>query len=215
VSISGDTRFDRVSEILGRDNSLPFMEVFCGDQPCLVCGSTWPEDEALIIHYINNSNHRLKCVLAPHDIKSGHVQKLKAAFNKGVVLYSELEGKDLKEASVLLVDTIGLLTKIYSYADIAYVGGGFATGLHNTLEPAVFGIPVLIGPNYQGFREARELVSLGGLLVVEDRQGFTTAMDKLVNRPGFREQTGKINAAYVQEQQGASIQIMAFIRSLL
>lgn len=215
VSISGDTRFDRVSEILGRDNSLPFMEAFGGNKFCLVCGSTWPEDESLITNYINNSDHLLKFVVAPHDIKSDHIQKLKASINKSVLLYSEIEGKDLKDVSVLLVDTIGLLTKIYSYADLAYVGGGFLTGLHNTLEPAVFGIPVLIGPNYGKFREARELVNQGGLLVVKDRKSFTAAIDKCVTNPEYREQTGRINATYVQEHQGASIQIMTYIRSLL
>ena len=215
ASVSGDTRFDRVSEILNRDNSLSFMETFKNGALCLVCGSTWPEDEILITDYINNSPHPLKYVLAPHDIKSAHIRKLKDSINKKVLLYSELEDRELNGIQVLLIDTIGLLTKIYSYADFAYVGGGFVTGLHNTLEPAVFGIPVVIGPNYERFREAVDLVRKAGLLVVEDRQEFTDIMNKLVTNPDFRRQTGQINASYISEQQGASIQIMAHIRNLV
>ena len=215
ATVSGDTRFDRVSEILGRDNSLPFMETFRGNGLCLVCGSTWPEDEALLLAYINQSQPGLKAVLAPHDIHRDHIERLKHSIDRKVLLYSEITGYGLGDAEVLIVDTIGLLTKIYSYADIAYVGGGFATGLHNTLEPAVFGIPVLIGPHYHKFREAADLVALGGLLVVTDAASLKYELDRLVSEPGFRKKTGHINASYVREQRGASIQIMQYIRRLL
>lgn len=214
-SVSGDTRFDRVTEILKRDNTLDFMEVFKGSRLCLVCGSTWPEDESFIIPYINNSPHRINYVLAPHDIKSEHVRKLQGAIRKKVVRYSELTGRMPADAEVLILDTIGLLTRVYSYADMAYVGGGFATGLHNTLEPAVFGIPVIIGPRYQGFREARELVDRKGLLVVSGTKDFKRIADKLVTEDGFRKETGRINASFVAEQQGASVQIMQYLRKLL
>jgi 3-deoxy-D-manno-octulosonic-acid transferase len=158
VTLSGDTRFDRVSEILEEDNNLSFMEHFQGNETCFVAGSTWPEDEEIIVKFINETQKHLKFVLAPHNIKTEHIQSLKKSISKKVVLYTEIGHNDIPSYEVLIINTIGLLTKIYSYADIAYVGGAFATGLHNTLEPAVFGIPIIIGPDYKGFNEAEKLV---------------------------------------------------------
>ncbi len=210
-SISGDTRFDRVSEILDRDNILPFMKQFKGDSLCLVLGSSWQEDESLLIHYLQEKTTSLKIVIAPHDIKEGHLNTLKESIPVKHVFYSEIEGKDISEYQVLILDTIGLLTKVYSYADIAYVGGGFATGLHNTLEPAVFGIPVVIGPHYDGFNEARELVKLGGISVVDSQTTFTQVIDKLIQDSSFREKMGTINARYIKDQRGATKKILAYI----
>ncbi|WP_422081824.1 3-deoxy-D-manno-octulosonic acid transferase [Ulvibacterium sp.] len=215
VTVSGDTRFDRVSEILERDNQLSFMEDFKGTDLCFIGGSTWPEDEEIITEFINTSQRPLKYVLAPHNIKENHIATLKKSIQRKVVLYSEMEGKDLSGFEVLLVDTIGLLTKIYSYADVAYVGGGFATGLHNTLEPAVFGIPVVIGPEYEGFNEAEELVDRGGILVVNTPMEFSNTLDRLITDREYLNQIGRINAAYVAEKRGAGIQIMGYIRKLL
>ncbi len=110
-----------------------------------------------------------------------------------------------------MLDTIGVLTKVYSYADIAYVGGGFATGLHNTLEPAVFGIPVIIGPKYQGFNEAKELVSLGGISVVDSEKSFKEVIDTLLKDAILRTKMGKINAGYIQDQLGATKKILSYI----
>lgn len=215
VSISGDTRLDRVSEILDRDNSLDFMEVFKKGRPCFVAGSTWPEDEAILIDYINNAQKNLKYVLAPHTIKSAKILGLAGAFTKKTTLYSKIDSNHLADYEVLIIDHIGLLTKIYSYADIAFVGGGFATGLHNTLEPAVFGIPVIIGPNYKGFKEAEELVAQKGILTIDDSWSFGELMKKLLDNLGFRKKTGEINARYISKNKGASIQIMDYIGTLL
>lgn len=214
VSVSGDTRLDRVSEILDRDNSLDFMAVFKKNRPCLVAGSTWPEDEAILIDYINNAPKNLKYVLAPHTIKSDKILGLAGAFTKKTTLYSKIESNHLGDYEVLIIDHIGLLTKIYSYADIAYVGGGFATGLHNTLEPAVFGIPVIIGPNYKGFKEAEELVAQKGILPIKDSWSFGELMKKLLDNGDFRQKSGAVNAQYIAKNKGASIQIMNYIRTL-
>ncbi len=212
-SVSGDTRFDRVSQILKSDSTLDFMETFKSNQRCFVAGSTWPEDEAILMDYINTTNE--KVVIAPHNIKEKHIEKMIAATTKTVVKYSDIKKHDLKEISVLLIDTIGLLTKIYGYADIAYVGGGFATGLHNTLEPAVFGIPVIIGPNYEGFKEAEDLVAQKGIFSVSDKNSFNTTVEKLWNDNDHYKKTGNINHSYVQKQQGATKEITTFINSLL
>ena len=215
TDISGDTRFDRVIEILERDNNLAFMEEFKNGERTLVAGSTWPEDEEVMVPYINTSGSSLKYVLAPHNIKAEHINKLKSSINKKTILYSELENKDLSKYEVLIIDTIGLLTKIYSYADISYVGGGFATGLHNTLEPAVYGIPVIIGPNFKGFKEAEDLVDKGGVLVVKSKEEFSNLANQLLEDMEYLKKTGGINSNYVSENKGASIQIMAYVRTLI
>ncbi|NND78657.1 MAG: 3-deoxy-D-manno-octulosonic acid transferase, partial [Maribacter sp.] len=215
TTISGDTRFDRVAEILERNNKLSFMESFKENKICFVAGSTWPEDEELIVKFINETQKQLKFVLAPHNIKAEHIQSLKKSIAKKVLLYSEIGKNDTSSCQVIIINTIGLLTKIYSYADIAYVGGAFATGLHNTLEPAVFGIPILIGPKYKGFNEAEKLVAKKGILVTTNYDEFTASLDALLDNPDHIKNTGTINSNFVKENIGASVQIMEHIRRLL
>jgi 3-deoxy-D-manno-octulosonic-acid transferase len=191
------------------------MKDFKRDKLCLVAGSTWPEDEAILIDYINHSPRNLKYIVAPHTIKSDKILGLAGAFTKKTTLYSKIDAKNLGDCEVLIIDCIGLLTKIYSYADIAYVGGGFATGLHNTLEPAVFGIPVIIGPNYKGFKEAEDLVAQKGVLPIKDSWTFGELLKKLQENTEFHKKTGAVNALYISKNKGASVQIMDFIRTLL
>ncbi|KAG1657587.1 3-deoxy-D-manno-octulosonic acid transferase [Nymphon striatum] len=212
TTVCGDTRLDRVSEILERDNSLTFMNNFKNGRPCFVAGSTWPEDEAILIDYINNSPRNLKYVIAPHTIKSEKILGLAGAILKKTALLSKIDENTINDYEVLIIDNIGMLTKIYSYADIAYVGGGFATGLHNTLEPAIFGIPVIIGPNYKGFKEAEDLVHEKGILPITDTWGFSELMKKLLAQPELIKQIGDINAFYISKNKGASIQIIAYLR---
>lgn len=215
TDISGDTRFDRVSEILERDNNLGFMNSFSKNHTCVVAGSTWPEDEEVLVDFLNTSPSTTKFVIAPHNIKRNHISNLKASITKSTVLFSEIGDIDLKTTQVLIVDTIGLLTKIYSYADIAYVGGGFATGLHNTLEPAVFGVPVIIGPNYNGFLEAEKLVELGGVLPVSNKSEFCSIAEMLITSEDKSAELGQINSTYIEKNKGASVRIMDGIRTLL
>jgi 3-deoxy-D-manno-octulosonic-acid transferase len=215
VTISGDTRFDRVSEILKRDNTLDFMKRFKGNSLCFVLGSTWPEDEAMVLPFLRKATECLKIVIAPHDIKEAHLKKLKELLPVKPLLYSELEHKDPAEFHILLLDTIGLLTKVYSYADIAYVGGGLATGLHNTLEPAVFGIPVIIGPEYKGFKEAEDLVRLGGLSVVDSPDSFSKIAEYFTKNKKSREEKGSQNLSYINSQKGATQKILDYITSAL
>jgi 3-deoxy-D-manno-octulosonic-acid transferase len=215
VTMTGDTRFDRVSEILERDNSLKFMDSFSKDHTCFVAGSTWPEDEKCIVDFINNLPNTTKFVIAPHNVKTNLILSLKTSIKKNTKLFSEIEDIDLKTTQVLIIDTIGLLTKIYSYADIASVGGGFATGLHNTLEPAVFGIPVIIGPNYSGFLEAENLVNLGGVIAIANNTEFNSIAEMLLNNEEKRTELGHINGSYIEKNKGASIQIMDGIRTLI
>ncbi|WP_298418668.1 glycosyltransferase N-terminal domain-containing protein [uncultured Kordia sp.] len=213
ITISGDTRFDRVLEILERDNSLSFIEDFKGDATCIVIGSSWQEDEAIFVPFINSSKQDCKYIIAPHNIKSQEIQKLKQNITKSTVLFSEMDQhKNLNQFDVFIVDTIGILTKIYSYADIAYVGGGMGTtGLHNTLEPAVFGIPVVIGKHYIGFKEAEDLVQLKGVLSVKLQTEFSTLMTRLLTDINFRKEVGDINHNYVHSHGNASEIIMKYL----
>ncbi|WP_306013745.1 MULTISPECIES: 3-deoxy-D-manno-octulosonic acid transferase [unclassified Allomuricauda] len=215
VQVGGDTRLDRVSEILEHNNRLDFMDRFKNNQLCLVAGSTWPEDESILIDYINRSEERLKFVIAPHQIKPAHVAKITAALQKPSICYSALGDQNLKEIDVLIIDTIGLLTKIYSYANIAYVGGGFATGLHNTMEPAVFGVPIIIGPQFEGFKEAEDLVREGGIVPVSSKDSFSNLMNDLLTHPTTLQNKGKINSDYINSNKGASDLIMKYISKVL
>ncbi|WP_285652018.1 3-deoxy-D-manno-octulosonic acid transferase [Allomuricauda sp. NBRC 101325] len=215
TTVGGDTRLDRVSEILNRDNQLEFMDSFKGNQACFVAGSTWPEDEEILIELINSSKTDMKFVIAPHEIKSAHIEKITSALQKKTVLYSEIINKDLSEFDVLIVDTIGLLTKIYSYANIAHVGGGFATGLHNTMEPAVFGIPIIIGPQYSKFKEAEDLVNQGGILPISNYNEFSNLVEKFNQDPEYKHKVGAINSAYINSNKGASNLIMKHISEIL
>ena len=215
VAVSGDTRFDRVNEILNRDNTLDFMEAFSKNSFCLVAGSSWPEDETILVDYINGSELDISYVIAPHNIKKGHIQKLKASLTKKTVCYSEIQNSMPSEAQVLIVDTIGLLTKIYHYADLAYVGGGFATGLHNTLEPAIFGVPVLIGPDYERFKEVSALVNRGGVIPINNLKQFTEIVGQFFSNDSYRTQTGNINGSFIQQNTGATNQIISHIAQFL
>ena len=215
TTVNGDTRLDRVSEILERDNTLPIIEAFKKDNLCLVAGSTWGEDETILLDFINSSSKKLKYILAPHKIDKEKILGLAGSISKKTVLFSNGNPKTIDNYDVLIIDNIGMLTKVYNYADIAYVGGGFSTGLHNTLEPAVFGIPVIIGPNYEGFKEAEDLVAQKGILSIHDSWSFSELIKKLLDNPELLKRTGEINASYITKNKGASIQIMDYIRTLL
>lgn len=213
TTLSGDTRFDRVVEILSRDNSLEYIKQFKNDKPTIVYGSSWPEDEAIYLDAINTSSKTVKHIIAPHNINIQQIEKLKRNISKSVILYSEMTGKNLANYDVFIIDTIGVLTKIYSYADIAFVGGGFKTGLHNTLEPATFGIPIVIGPLFEKFQEAKDLVNLKGLLVVNSKTEYLTTIEQLLNSENLRTATGNINQTYVTEKAGATGKIMRYLKS--
>lgn len=204
VSLSGDTRFDRVSAQLELDNRLDFMEEFKGNQLCVVAGSTWPEDEDLLLETINESSEDVKFVIAPHALKPGKLKQLQEKLKVPTVKYSEKEAANLQEARALIVDTIGLLTKIYSYADIAYVGGAAGdTGLHNVLEPATFGVPIVIGKNFDRFPEAQELQELGGLISVANKEESKLVLKRLISQKDFRSNTGKISKEFIENRKGA------------
>ncbi len=213
VQISGDTRFDRVATILERDNSLDFMNSFASDDAILVViGSSWPKDEEILAKYINESSSKVKFVIAPHNIKEEQIIGLQSQIKKATILLSEINNKEVASSSVLLVDNVGLLTKIYAYADIAYVGGGFGNpGVHNVLEPAVFGIPIIIGPNYSHFMEAKALVNLEGCVSIANENELKEMLDLLIQNEDERHEKGHINETFIKMNQGATRKILNFL----
>jgi 3-deoxy-D-manno-octulosonic-acid transferase len=209
VAVSGDTRFDRVTAILEKDNTLDYISQFKNDTLTIVVGSSWPKDEALLLDFINSNTLNVKFIIAPHNIKGDQIEQLKNIITKKTVLFSEKQGKNLPDFDVFIIDTIGILTKIYSYADIAFVGGGFGkTGVHNLLEPATFGVPIVIGPNYSNFAEATALVNMGGCISVSDKAELIDAFKDLIIDPNFRSEKGHICSTFVQMNKGATNIIM-------
>lgn len=214
VTVSGDTRFDRVYNQLEQDNTLDFIEEFKNNKLCVVAGSTWPEDEAYLVDNINKLNSDdIKFVIAPHNIKHAQIKKLKQAINKKTILFSDKNKGSLEGFQVLIVDTIGLLSKIYSYADIAFVGGAVGkTGLHNTLEPAVFGIPIIIGKNYKHFPEAKAMIENKGMFPIQNSDNLLDTLNKLIENPKIRVDSGRKNLDFIKNNAGSVVQIISYLR---
>ncbi|MEZ7497537.1 glycosyltransferase N-terminal domain-containing protein [Flavobacterium sp. Arc3] len=214
VAVSGDTRFDRVAAILEKDNDLDYISQFKNNTLTIVVGSSWPKDEALLLDFINTNTLDVKFIIAPHNIKSDEIEQLKNSIIKKTVLFSEMKGKNLADFDVFIIDTVGILTKIYSYADIAFVGGGFGNpGVHNLLEPATFGVPIIIGPNYSHFAEAIALVNMGGCISVSNKTELIAAFKDLIIDNSFRNEKGHICSTFVQMNKGATGIIINYIKN--
>lgn len=209
VAVSGDTRFDRVAAILEKDNSLDFISQFKNNILTIVVGSSWPKDESLLVDFINTNLYNVKFIIAPHNVKEEQIQQLKKSITKKTVLFTEKDHKNLGDYDVFIIDTIGILTKIYSYADIAYVGGGFGNpGVHNILEPATFGVPIMIGPNYSHFAEATALINLEGCIAVSNKKELQSAFTSLILIEAERQEKGHICGTFVHMNEGATSIIM-------
>jgi 3-deoxy-D-manno-octulosonic-acid transferase len=182
----------------------------------LVAGSTWSPDETILIPYINQTqNLKSKFIIAPHNIHLADIEKLKAGIHKNVVLYSQINIQNAFETQVLIIDSIGLLSAAYAYAQVAYVGGGFGSGIHNVLEPATYGIPILIGPKYQKFKEAVDLISLGGCIEIKNEFDLTQTLDLLAQNQNITKTKGQVSKLYVMNNMGASEKILAYIQDVL
>jgi len=214
VSVSGDTRFDRVVSILERNNHLDFIEKFKNNTLTIVIGSSWPKDEELLVNFINQSTENIKFIIAPHNIKSDQILELQKSITKKSILFSEKESKNVGEYDIFIINTIGILTKIYSYADIAYVGGGYGNpGVHNLLEPATFGIPIVIGPNYSHFAEATALVNMEGCISVSNQNELNDAFSNLISNNDVRHEKGHICSTFVQMNKGATACILKYLQN--
>lgn len=214
VTVSGDTRYDRVTQQLEQNNTIDFIAEFKQNKTCMVIGSSWPDDEELLVPYINeNISEDLKYIIAPHNIKANQIENLTRNIKLKTILYSKKENQNLSEFSVIIIDTIGLLSKIYSYADLAYVGGGIGTkGLHNILEPAVFGVPIVIGKNYQKFPEAVQMIDEAGVISISNYTELKQLLDSLFDNDVERQRLGELNKTFVERNKGAISIITEYIR---
>lgn len=219
ATVSGDTRFDRASQLIARDNSNPFLETFVGDKPCLVIGSSWSEDIAVLLPWLKKTTaaNAFKIIIAPHEINDVATAPLFTTF-KHAARWSGLSNDSndiLKKASVLIIDTIGMLTTAYSYAHVAYVGGAMGTkGLHNILEAATYGVPVVIGKHYEKFPEAGKLEDLGGLFSVTNAAEATEILDKLFTDRFLQEKTGMICEHWINSNTGATREILTYLKNI-
>lgn len=203
VTVVGDTRFDRVLDIAKQAKELPIVEQFKQGSRLMVAGSSWGPDEDLIIPYFNE-HPELKLIIAPHVIKESHLKEIEGKLQRPSIRYTQVSEENITKADCLIIDCFGLLSSIYRYGEIAYVGGGFGSGIHNVPEAAVYGLPVIIGPNNKKFREAQTLLSLGGCFEVQDSATFVETMDRLLLDEKFLRERGQIAGNYIFDNSGAS-----------
>ena len=208
VDVVGDTRFDRVLDIRNAAKPLPLVERFAGCWKVLVAGSSWPQDEEIIIPYFNK-HPNLKLVLAPHVVSEEHLQAIERQLARPALRYSKATPKAVAEADCLIIDCYGLLSSIYRYASMAYVGGGFGVGIHNVPEAAVYGIPVIIGPNNKKFREAQALLRRGGCKEIAGAADFEQLMDAWLSDKEALATAGKAAGSYIADNAGAADRIFS------
>jgi 3-deoxy-D-manno-octulosonic-acid transferase len=210
-TLSGDTRFDRVIAIRDHFTPIGIVEKFCGDAKVVVAGSTWEEDEEVWDHY-SNIHPETKFIIAPHEVYEGHLKTIEKLF-KDSIRYSSLADLGTNgKAHVLIIDNIGMLSRLYHYADITYVGGGFGNGIHNILEAAVHGKPVIFGPEFEKFREAVEMLELGAAFSVSSAVELEKTASRLMQDDALRIGAAQKALQYIQSKAGATKKIMANIQ---
>ena len=204
VTICGDTRFDRVIAIQQQAKQYQWAADFQSSSKfTLIAGSSWPKDEDIFIDHFNK-HPEMKLIIAPHEIHESHVKDIISKLKRPYMRYSELDESKVKDVDCIIIDAIGFLSSIYRYGNIAYIGGGFGVGIHNTLEAAVYGIPVVFGPNHTAFREALGLLEVGGGFTISDSSSYNTLMDSFIADREKLTAAGKKAGAYVVDNSGAS-----------
>jgi 3-deoxy-D-manno-octulosonic-acid transferase len=216
VTVTGDTRFDRVSSIANQVKNLHFVEKFKQDSLLLVAGSTWPKDEALLLPFVNHEKSGLKTIFVPHQVDDHHIKQLIAQLKKKHILFTDIQDDtDLSQFDVLIINTIGLLNRIYKYADIVYIGNGFGKSIHNIQEPAVYGVPIITGPNIQKFKEAVDLEKTGGLITIQNQNDLNKHLKMLIDNEKLRQKKAEITKKYAQKNVGATDKIMQLLQDEL
>jgi 3-deoxy-D-manno-octulosonic-acid transferase len=215
VTVTGDTRFDRVFTMAATASAFPLIEQFIGRKPVLIAGSTWKEDEELLFPFIRKYRDTVKVIMAPHDTADSRVDYIRKRSGVESVRYSELTGQETEEIPLLIIDSVGILSQLYRYATLAYIGGGFGNGIHNIQEPVTFGVPVFFGPKYTKFKEAIDLVALGGATCVNSSDGFMTSAEELLADTGMLQRVSHVCKSYVEKSRGATVKIMNVIEKEL
>lgn len=210
VTIVGDTRFDRVLDINRQSKQLPLVEKFKGNALTFVAGSSWGPDEDIFISYFNE-HPEMKLIIAPHVVSDSHLNEIIEKVKRPSVRYTEATEESVAKADCLIIDCYGLLSSIYRYGEISYIGGGFGVGIHNVLEAAVYGIPVIFGPNNKKFREAQHLLEKKGGFEINNAEEFKTLMDKFLTDEAYLQKAGRAAGDYVEKNSGALEKIMQHI----
>ncbi|QHL87288.1 3-deoxy-D-manno-octulosonic acid transferase [Nibribacter ruber] len=208
VTLAGDTRMDRVLQTAANAAPIPLVDAFTLDRPVMVVGSSWPEDMKILLPFIQKHLDQVKFIIAPHEIKDKELQELEQQLAGKAIRFSQASSEKVGSFEVLLIDNIGMLSALYQYADYAYVGGAFGKGLHNTLEPAVFGPPLFFGPKYQKFQEALDLVEIGAAFPVKSTQELEATFNTLFNKPKQRAKIKENVTHYIHKQAGATGRIL-------
>lgn len=212
---AGDTRFDRVNEMVKRASELPAVSKFKGTEKIMVIGSCWPEDLDVLIPFINENYQHIKFIIAPHEITESFIGNLEKSLNAEVIRYSAIETGSAERSHVLIIDNIGMLGRLYKYGEFAFIGGAFGKGLHNILEAACYGIPIFFGnKNYQKFQEAVDLINRGGAFEVADYLDFKNKYE-MVTLPQTFLLACEVTRQYVEENLGATEKVMQYCRKLL
>lgn len=204
VTVSGDTRFDRVYFIARSATRIEAAAAFSKGAFTIVAGSTWPPDHALWVRFMNETVHNIKLIIAPHEINEYEIDRLAGRLEPGVIRFSGINSADPGAAQVMVIDNMGMLSSLYSYGNLAYIGGGFGKNIHNILEACTHGLPVIFGPRYRNFREARDLVRLGGAFPVAYYDSFCSKVDELIVNRELLIKAGHIAGRYVKSGIGAS-----------
>ena len=211
VLVAGDTRFDRVAQIAAQARQIELIERFRGGSRLFVAGSTWGPDEELLIRLMND-NPAVKFVVAPHEMEEVRIERLLAGTKGGGLRYTRCTpDTEFGSCQLLVLDTVGLLSSVYGYATWSYIGGGFGVGIHNTLEAATFGLPIAFGPNYRKFKEACDLVTLGGAVSVTDYEALRCWFEPLRDDEAFLQKTSRVSKDYTTRHQGATDLILKTI----
>lgn len=211
ISIAGDTRVDRVAQIPKEGKHFPLIDSFVGAAPCLITGSTWPADEHLLQKTIGEAlDTDWKVIIAPHDIAESHLKAIEQQFPSQLIRYSQLSDQAESSFRYLLIDNIGMLQALYRYGKIAYIGGGFGNGIHNTLEPITFGLPVIFGPKYQKFEEAKQLVKSGGGFTVANEIELVQSLQLLSEEDTYLKASQRAKD-YIVDNQGGTDKIIAHL----
>jgi 3-deoxy-D-manno-octulosonic-acid transferase len=207
TTVVGDTRFDRVLDICAAAKQLPLVQKFKGDVLTFVAGSSWGPDEDIFIKYFN-AHPEMKLIIAPHVVNDSHLKEIESKLQRSCVRYTKATEENVQQADCLIIDCYGLLSSIYRYGEISYIGGGFGVGIHNVLEAAVYGIPVIFGPNNKKFREAQHLLANKGGFEINDYEDFEQLMNRFLGDEAYLKQSGKAAGDYVKGNAGAMEKIM-------
>lgn len=214
VTVSGDTRFDRVRQLPLISFTDVIIDKFIANSKIIIAGSTWEQDDTLLIQYMNSSNENTKLILVPHELDEVKINSIISESKKKTERYTRANVDEMESAQVLIIDTIGMLSKIYRYCNVAYIGGGFGKGIHNTLEAAVYGLPILFGTNYAKFKEANDLVKQQGAFSISNFGELKNRLDTLLASEELRKNISQQNKKFVEENSGATEKILSELKTI-